>query len=68
MCSYLHGKCLLFSHNFKKNRNVLTLFRKNTDIHKIRQVEVPLFSAEKGTDGRIDMKILIGYFCKCFTK
>jgi hypothetical protein len=52
----------------KKNRSVLTLFRKNTDIHKIRPVEVPLFSVEKGTDGRTDMKIIIGYFCKCCTK
>ena len=43
---------------------MLTLFRKSTDIHKIR----PVFNEETGTDGRTDMKILIAYFCTCFAK
>jgi hypothetical protein len=48
----IHVKCLLFSPNFTKNRNVSILsFRKNIKIHqKIRPVEVPLFHADRGTE------------------
>jgi len=49
----------VFSHNFKKNRNVLMLFFKNTDIRTICPVEVPLFNVERGADGRTNINSIL---------
>ena len=64
----LHVKWPLFLSNFKKIRNFLDRFSKNTQISnfmKICRVEAELFHAGQA-DGRRDMKLTVAFsnFCE----